>query len=217
MSQTQRAQPLLFPADLASLARAHGTDKVPKCPIYERYLGVWRDKEINFLEIGVGGYHRPDFGGASLRMWKAYFSRANIFGLDIHDKSALEEDRIRIFQGRQSDPIALGHIASEIGRIDVVLDDGSHISSDVIASFEFLFPLLAPGGLYIVEDIGTSYWPDYGGSADFLNPNTSVAYFKRRVDGIQHRHFKHAFAPTYADKNLAYVHFYDNVIIMQKF
>jgi hypothetical protein len=154
-------------------------------------LGVWRDKEINFLEIGVGGYHRPDFGGASLRMWKAYFSRANIFGLDIHDKSALEEDRIRIFQGRQSDPIALGHIASEIGRIDVVLDDGSHISSDVIASF--------------------------GGSADFLNPNTSVAYFKRRVDGIQHRHFKHAFAPTYADKNLAYVHFYDNVIIMQKF
>jgi hypothetical protein len=202
--------------DLTQLARQFGTDKAPNCTIYERYLGVLREENINLLEIGVGGSDDPNIGGASLRMWKAYFSKANIYGLDLYDKSTLEQERIRIFRGSQDDPATLQKVASDIGFINVIIDDGSHICAHIIRSFEVLFPLLVPGGIYVVEDIGTSYWPDYGGSEDFLNPNTSVAYFKRLVDGIQHPHFRHAFTPTYADAHTRFVHFYENMIFIQK-
>lgn len=203
-------------AGLEELAHRFGTDKVPNCAVYEQYLGPLRDRDLNFFEIGVGGYVDPNAGGASLRMWKEYFPLGRVFALDFYDKSPHAQDRIRIYQGSQEDPAILQRIASDMGRIDVILDDGSHVSAHIIKSFEILFPLLAPGGLYIVEDIGTSYWPDYGGSEDFSNPNTSVSYFKRLADGIQHPNFKHPFTPTYADAHTAYVHFFRNIIIMKK-
>lgn len=201
---------------LLALAQQFGTDKVPNCPTYDLYLGPLRHKNVNLLEIGIGGYADPRAGGSSLRMWREYFSNGNVYALDFYDKSPHREDRIFIYQGSQEDPAILKQIASDMHVIDVIIDDGSHVSSHIIKSFEVLFPLLTPGGLYIVEDIGTSYWPDYGGSEDFLNPNTSVSYFKRLVDGVQHRHFKHAFSPSYADIHTQYIHFYNNFIVIKK-
>ena len=201
---------------LAELSRRYGSDKAPNCPIYEQYFAGLRQEPINFFEIGVGGYDDPQVGGGSLRMWKHYFPKARVFSLDIHDKRALEEDRIRIFKGSQSDAGLLRQIAAEIGRIDVILDDGSHVSSDVIRAFEVLYPLLKEGGIYIVEDVGTSYWPDHGGSYDHSAPTTSMNYFKRITDGLNHFAFKHQYSPTYADLHTQFVHFYQNFIVMQK-
>jgi hypothetical protein len=204
------------PIELSSLATRYGSDKASKCGVYERYFNPIRHKELNFLEIGIGGYDDPKAGGGSLRMWKHYFPKAQIFGIDYYDKSVHEEARVKIFRGSQDDSGFLNIVAKAIGRIDVILDDGSHISAHIIKSFETLFPLLGDGGLYIVEDIGTSYWPDYGGSPDFLNPDTSMFYFKRLADGLNHFAFKHEFVPTYYDQHTEFIHFYKNFLILKK-
>ena len=204
------------PGPLLEIATRHGTDKLRYCAAYELYLSHLRDQAINLLEIGVGGYDDPKAGGASVRTWKEYFPNAAIYALDVYDKSAHEEPRIRIFQGDQSDARVLHAIAAEMGRVDVVLDDGSHRSNHVIASFEVLFPLLEAGGLYIIEDIGTSYWPDHGGSTDLGSPGTSMAYLKRLADGIQADVFLTEYTRSYADQHAAFVHFWPNFVAVGK-
>ena len=96
------------------------------------------------LEIGIGGYAREGQGGASLRMWKRYFPHAQIVGLDIEDKSFLDRPRIttcrptRPTRRRCRDP-------RPVRRPAVVIDDGSHRPADILATFDFLFPLLPDG------------------------------------------------------------------------
>ncbi len=203
---------------LRTLAQKYGSDKAggPSCPAYERYLGGLRRTAINFLEIGVGGYDDPKAGGASVRMWKEYFAQGNIYAIDLYDKSFHEEHRIKIYRGSQDDRAFLKSVAQEIGRLDVILDDGSHVSSHIIITFEVLFPLLMPGGVYIVEDVATSYFEDYGGSHDLSATHTAMAYFKRLADGINYEHYRMPYSPTYYDINTEFVHFYRNFIVIQK-
>jgi hypothetical protein len=214
MRANLKAAPQLM--ELAGLSEQFGSDKTRYCPIYEEYFYGSRDLDLNFFEIGIGGHGDPQAGGASLRMWESYFPNAKIFALDYHDKQAHAAERVKVYQGSQDDKALLRRIADEIGRIDIVLDDGSHVCQHVIASFEALFPLLAPGGLYIVEDIGTSYWPDFGGSHDLWSKTTSMGYFKRLADGVNHPHIKGGFEPSPFDLAIRFVHFYENLVIIQK-
>jgi hypothetical protein len=66
---------------------------------YQTHFRKFKFKRINLLEIGVGGYDNPEFGGNSLRMWRKYFPFGRIFSLDIYDKSLHQERRIKIFKG----------------------------------------------------------------------------------------------------------------------
>ncbi|WP_138774321.1 class I SAM-dependent methyltransferase [Desulfohalovibrio reitneri] len=103
-------------------------------------------------------------GGSSLRMWRTYFPKARVYGIDIHDKKSHDERRIKTFKGSQVDGDFLDRVIDEIGRPDIIIDDGSHINSHIIGSFEHLFPKMKEGGIYAVEDQQTSYWPEhYGG------------------------------------------------------
>ena len=205
---------------LMDLAREFKTDKWGQhryAQHYQRHLEHLRDEPINLLEIGVGGYTDPTKGGESLRMWKAYFPHAQIFGLDLHEKSALEEDRVRIFRADQSSPDALRLIAEQIGRLDVVVDDGSHLSAHVRTSFETLFPLLEKDGVYAVEDLQTSYWPEFGGSEDPHDRATSMALVKDLVDGLNYEEYVDpGYAPTYTDLHVTEVHAYHNLVFVQK-
>ena len=126
---------------------------------YELYFKNIRKKKLNILEIGVGGESNPNEGGASLRMWKEYFPNSYLYGIDIYDKSSLQEKRITIFKGSQADEDFLKKVCTKISDIDIIIDDGSHINEHVITSFETLFPFLKKGGYYAIEDIQTSYWP----------------------------------------------------------
>jgi len=207
--------------DLTQLATIFRTDKWNAhwyIPHYERYFQPQRVRPLNLLEIGVGGYEDPRFGGHSLRMWKAYFPRARIYGIDCYDKRALEEPRIRIFQGRQEDPLFLQRVAKEIGRLDIVIDDGSHANAHVITTFEALFPLLADGGIYVVEDTEASYWPGFGGSSeDLTTPKTTMGYFKRLVDGLNHAEFlKPGYQPSSFDQHITAMHFSHNLLFIFK-
>lgn len=172
---------------------------------------------LTLLEIGVGGYHELDKGGASLRMWKAYFPQARIAGLDLFDKRRLEEERIRIFHGSQDDPSVIAAIASELGPLDIVIDDGSHHNVHVRATFELLFPHLREGGIYVVEDLQTSYWPKFGGSSDLAASTTSMAFFKSLADGLNHaERLAPGYEPTFLDLNVRSLHFYHNMVFVYR-
>ena len=143
-------------ADLLFLAKFFNTDKERSHSYtrhYEEHFKALRKQKLNILEIGVGGHKNPEAGGASLRMWKYYFPHSTIYGIDLYDKRRVEESRIRVFQGSQADGEFLRRVVNDIGPLHIVIDDGSHIESDIIASFKTLFPLIAPGGIYVVEDV----------------------------------------------------------------
>ncbi len=151
-------------------------------------------------------------------MWKAYFPNSNIYSIDIHDKSAIQEDRIRIFKGSQNDPEFLKRVASEIGKLDIVIDDGSHVNEHVLTSFKTLFPLLDTAGTYVVEDTQTAYWPEYGGSSTDMNhPGSSLAFFKSLTDGLNHAEFLIPdFEPDYFQRHIVAMTFYHNMVFVQK-
>lgn len=206
--------------NLTWLAKYFKTDKWGGhryTPHYQRHFAHLKDRPICLLEIGIGGYSRAGAGGGSLRMWKHFFPHGRIHGLDIQDKSFVEESRIRTFQGDQSDPELLARIVAEVGRPDIIIDDGSHRPEHIIATFGILFPLLADDGIYVVEDLQTSYWPEFGGSEDLADPNTSLAMLKQLTDGLNYEEFvDESYEPTYSDKNIVAVHFYHNLAFIQK-
>jgi hypothetical protein len=210
-----------FGGNLRRLAQFYGSDKWGVhwyCQHYERHFVQLRKKKIVLLEIGIGGDQYPQLGGNSLRMWRKYFSRGRIYGIDIVDKSYHNEKRIHTFQGDQGDQKFLLKVIDQIGRPDIIIDDGSHINSHVISTFETLFPLLADDGIYVVEDTQTSYWPEYGGSSENLvSAPTGLVMLKGLTDGLNHAEYKRPnYEPSYYDKWIVAMHFYHNIVFINK-
>lgn len=209
-----------YTADLTELATRFGSDKWGVhfyTPHYERHFAPYRDQRVRVLELGIGGYESPEHGGASLNMWRHYFRRGLVYGVDVHDKTALELPRMRTVCGDQGDPEFLARLADRIGPLDIVVDDGSHLSDDVLTSFRVLFDRLSPGGLYVIEDLQTSYWPGWnGGRTDPHDPGTSVGFLKALVDGLHHRERPDGGAPSATDATVAAVHLYPNIAFVEK-
>jgi len=96
---------------------------------YQLHFAPLRTKKLKILEIGIGGvevgvsggYADDAYsGGESLRMWKNYFPNSMIYGIDIIDKTALESDRIKIFQGSQDDEVFLKKVVEQTGKLDII-------------------------------------------------------------------------------------------------
>ncbi|SDC84176.1 Cephalosporin hydroxylase [Algoriphagus faecimaris] len=207
--------------DLNFLATTFKTDKWGKhfyTPHYYFHFKRFKSKKIKVLEIGIGGYEDPQQGGGSLRMWERFFDRAEIHGIDIYDKTQLEEGRIKIKTGSQVDQAFLESLSDSVGGFEIIIDDGSHINEHIIKSFEILFPKLKDGGIYVIEDVQTSYWPEYGGNPE--NPDnftTAVGYFKKFIHGLNHAEFPDSkYEPNYFDKKITSIHFYHNLIFIYK-
>lgn len=117
-------------------------------PVYERHLERFRDRPVRVLEIGV-------FSGGSLEMWRSYFgTNAAILGVDI-DEACLAYARpgIEIAIGDQSDPTFWTGVLADRPPFDVVIDDGGHETHQQVATIEAVLPRMAPGGVYICEDV----------------------------------------------------------------
>jgi demethylmacrocin O-methyltransferase len=205
---------------LDELAREFGTDKCGLhryTPHYTEHLQQWRRDEFTLFEIGIGGYSRAGRGGASLRMWKAFFPRANVVGLDTEDKSFVDEERIRSYRGTQIDAELLRRIVGDAGSVRVVIDDGSHRPAHIRETFRILFPLLENNGIYVIEDVQTSYWPRWGGSTDRHSTTTTMALVKDLLDGLNYEEFlEEDYTPTYSDLHVVGVHVYHNLVFIQK-
>ena len=117
-------------------------------PIYHRHLAKFVGREVHIVEIGI-------YSGGSLPMWLDYFGEScQIYGIDIEPACVKHErDGVRVFIGDQADPAFWQRFVSELPRIDVVIDDGGHLAHQQIATLRSLLPHIAPGGVYICEDI----------------------------------------------------------------
>lgn len=141
---------------LDQIATELGTDKASfghnYVEKYEKFLSDYRNEHFKLLEIGVDKGH-------SIKMWKEYFTKAEIFAIDILDLAHMSEDRVSVIVGSQNDVDFLKDLNKKNGPFDIIIDDGSHMNEDMFISFTTLFPLLKPGGWYIVEDLHACYWP----------------------------------------------------------
>ena len=153
--------------DLCDIARKYGTDKGGNhtiagsvchnyTPIYHSLLADKRRSVLRVLEVGINT-------GASLRMWRDYFSYATIYGIDIDPACLIREERIISTQADQTDRssmlAALDHFGQYKGHrgrssivFDLIVDDGNHSPEAQIAAYNTLLPYLAPDGVYAIED-----------------------------------------------------------------
>lgn len=178
--------------------------------VYDRHFSRFRNQEIVILEIGVSQ-------GGSLQMWKDYFGpKARIYGIDIDPAcKSLEEENIEIFIGSQSDREFLRGVKKKIPKVDILIDDGGHTMKQQIVSFEELFDHVKEKGVYLCEDMHTSYWIKFGGG--YKRPGTFVEYTKNFVDYLNgwHSHQSGLVVSEFT-KTVDSVHFYDSIVVLEK-
>jgi len=167
------------------IGRKYGSDKITHHryhEIYDSFLKNMYNKNGAMIEIGIQN-------GYSLNMWLELFPNAMIYGMDIGVEHV--GTRFKIFKGDQSNINDLEKMATEIknNQIFFINDDGSHIPEHQLFTFNYLFPLLEEGGIYIIEDIETSYWTKgglygYQTRYGYKHPNSIIEVFKDVVDGV---------------------------------
>jgi len=179
--------------------------------IYDHHFQRYRGKPVNILEIGV-------FHGGSLQLWKDYFGpQAKIYGIDIDPRcKQFEEENVRIFIGDQGDRTFLHQVKQEIPHPDILIDDGGHLMHQQIATFEELYPFVAEDGVYLCEDLHTSYWPEWGGG--LRRPGTFIEYSKRLIDSLNgfYNQDPARFSPGSVTRSAHSLHFYDSVLVIEK-
>lgn len=148
-------------------------------PFYDLLFGKYRDQNLNLLEIGVQN-------GGSLETWKTYFDNAKVLiGCDKNEQcSSLQYDdaRVHVVVGDATDSVTVGEIQKICETFDIIIDDGSHLSNDILNNFLIYFPMVKPGGLFVIEDTHTLYMNDWGGGV--LNEFSSYSFFKKLIDVI---------------------------------
>jgi SAM-dependent methyltransferase len=178
-------------------------------PVYERHFQDFVYKPVTFIEIGCGQ-------GGSLLMWKRYFGpHARIIGIDINPEcKKFEEDQIEVRIGSQQDEQFLQGVINEFGTPDIVLDDGSHVMSHMVASFQFFYPRMAKNGVYLVEDLHTAYWNEFQGG--LRRANSFIELSKNGIDELNADHTRDALPPTEFTRTTLAMHFYDSVVVFER-
>lgn len=192
--------------------------------VYDQVLrGLGSPKSI--LEIGVQN-------GGSLEIWSELYPEAeNIVGIDIDKRCAelaFNDQRIRVIIGDAKTDESFERIAKLEERFDLVVDDGSHTSEDIILNFMRYLPALNPGGLYLIEDLHASYWASFGGS--LFGTESAVSYLKRMIDILNIQHWNQSFTQeeilSYlnftpsenfkaATKQIAEIRFFDSIAVFR--
>jgi len=151
---------------------------------YEDHFSAFRDKKIKLLEIGVQN-------GGSLETWAEYFPNASdIVGVDVDPTcGSLEFDdpRINVIVGDACDKNVANRIINTYDNFDIIIDDGSHTSRDIIAAFQIYFRNLNIGGVYLAEDLHASYYASYGGG--LWHPASSMRFFNLLTDCVNFEHW----------------------------
>ncbi|MFZ1814410.1 MAG: class I SAM-dependent methyltransferase [Rhizobiaceae bacterium] len=175
-------------------------------PAYDRHFAPYRDKPVGMLEIGV-------FKGGSLELWNSYFHPDSmIMGIDINpDCAAFDNNPCQVRIGSQADPAFLDLCIQEFpDGIDIILDDGSHKSHHVIASFSHLFPKLKDGGIYVVEDLHCAYWEPFGGN--YRGRGTFIGEVRKLIDDM---HFAYHGVGN-GKPDITSICVYDSMIVIEK-
>lgn len=155
-------------------------------------------------------------GGGSLEMWKEYLGTGSqIIGIDINpDCKAYQTEGIDIFIGSQDDSATIDAIFSRYPKIDIVLDDGGHVMQQMITSFELMYDRLDANGVYIVEDMHTCYWSEYGGG--LRRDDSFMEFAKRKLDEINAVYTRGALPVTEFTRSTNSVCFYDSMAVFER-
>lgn len=171
---------------------------------YEPFVAPMRNRRIRVLELGVKE-------GRSLRMWKDYFPNATIVGVDLSYKRYINESRIQVVSGDQRDAETIQR-AVELagGPLDLICDDGSHYADGQVGALTLLWPHLAPDGIYMIDDVHTSYRASY--DMGWRQPGTTIEYLKNCLDDIHVAEHGHGVVLS----GLAEAHFYFHLVVLRK-
>jgi hypothetical protein len=176
---------------LTYYGKKYKTDKVTHHQyddLYDIFLNKFYDASGCMIEIGIDS-------GKSLNMWLKVFNKAHIYGMDIDLKYSGE--RHDVFKTDQSDPLALDKYITKITKSNLffINDDGSHIPEHQLLTFNKLFPLLSEDGVYIIEDIETSYWTrnglyGYATRYGYKHKKSIIEIFKDVCDAVNQEFIK---------------------------
>jgi hypothetical protein len=194
--------------------------------VYDRLFASRRDDPVTLVEVGVQN-------GGSLEIWPRFFANGVAFiGCDIDPGCralTFDDARLSVIVGDANSSAVHQAIRAKAPSWDIFIDDGSHTSHDIIASFCNYFPWLRPGGLHIIEDLHCSYWPKFGGG--IWQDNSSMEFLKLLADINNHHYWKEEaglddllapFFPDAARPNAALfadlfsVAFYDSLCVIEK-
>ena len=186
----------------AVLSLLYGTDKLQNryTQHYQEFFGPLRAQPMTLLEIGI-------LGGGSLQLWRRYLPKTKIVGIDSEKEHKLPDlnlPDVEMHVGDQSDEAFLDSLVARYRGFDIVIDDGSHIGRHIRASFEVLFPAVRPGGWYVIEDLGTSYWEDYEGGPPGT-PGTGVDLVKGLLDRAQWCSDLHDISEVHVFSSIAFI------------
>lgn len=187
----------------------------------------WKYRPVKLLEIGIGGY-QDSLGGRSLLAWQAFFAFGTVIAGDIVPKSELAGWRRRIVQLDQSSAAELRALRGAEAPFDIVIDDGSHFNAHQILTFKQLWDSLKDDGIYVVEDVQTSFWPGVVAGVQWDGANiddpafgrTCYGYFLELAKYVNQAEFR---TPDMVDpglqaiaKTVKQIAFEHNLIILKK-
>ncbi|MCL2875662.1 MAG: methyltransferase domain-containing protein [Betaproteobacteria bacterium] len=190
--------------------------------VYDQILARHLDagKPLRLLEIGVQN-------GGSLEIWKKFLpAGSEIHGMDINPKClelVFGSKDIHFHLGNATDEVFLNRLFDDMS-FDIIVDDGSHMSGDIISAFFALFKKVNPGGIYIIEDLHASYWESYGGG--LRRKNSAIEFLKQFIDTLHSDYipgnqFSNIldFMPFQKEyrQEIASISFYDSVCAITKF
>ena len=199
--------------DLGDILRRHRSDKATHHQydrLYSPLFAPMRHKPINILEIGVEDGH-------SMASWADYFNHpaTNITGLAYNNKlkEHLSDRRMSVVYGSQNDPTVQQRLAKK-GNFSVIIDDGSHVPSHQWNTFVALWPVVAPHGLYIVEDIETNYWSSTASIYGYrlVSEKNIISNFKSMIDTSVNSEF----TTGVDNSDVASISFHRNCIVLRK-
>jgi len=208
----------------------------PKKSLSKTFLYVGSDKYYNYrdlydivqyllpkkkckkiLEIGIGGHDIPFGGGQSLRALNFFYSKANIFGMDINNKTFLDGGRIKTIIGDQSDQMQLNEVANTFGPFDLIIDDGSHFVSHQKKTFQTFFNSLNDNGIYICEDCSSSYVNSFEGDPNLSEEKNIIQYFSKFVHAVNSEYLAKEKLDTLNNfKMITKILFFKGAVLIQK-
>lgn len=216
---------------LDKLAVDAGTDKSSLfhnyTKVYAKLFDELQDKPIKFLEIGI-------YKGSSVKMWEGFFVNGDLHFIDkTNEYLEYYTNKSKFFFLDQASERDLQKFIQEVGGdFDVIIDDGGHTMQQQITSFNVLFPYVKSGGIYVIEDLATSYWKAYGGLGSLERPRASrystTEMLKRLIDDLNYytarkaiagfdnleASFKESLTPY--QKSIESITFYPNLCILIK-
>jgi O-antigen biosynthesis protein len=151
---------------------------------YDKIFSSYRNKSVSLLEIGIQN-------GGSLDLWARYFSNTKkLIGCDIDEKCrelVYENPKISVVVGDANLEVTRKRILDIQETFDIIIEDGSHVSKDIILSFCSYFGSVKEGGVYIAEDLHCSYWQEYDGG--IFHPFSAINFFKLLIDWQNKEHW----------------------------